>query len=1168
MEEIPRSTKESIVKEEISQLYQQGFITEEEFHRFMQTYQQYRMQRIKEIAQQLREQEGPVDILEPQSADSSNELIESPAIKTEQTVPSTQKPVKETKEKQSKPKKSSEQIRERNITWLLSMGVVFLLISGLVVATSTWDQMGALMKVVTLLGVSLFFLGLSIVSGKFLKIDKTAFAFLTLGSLLLPIGILAIGYFGLLGYYLTIGGEGRYILGMMCTLIPLPLYMRNAIANRSRLFVWIFFLFLSFFVGFLFAAIQVPRDLFYLFIMIYNAGLLYVYHRFHRQQQSKILLFLKELPAYAQLNLIVSTLLMLVIFEQELFYSFNVLLTALLYMAMVFVYNTKAYQFVFIALFAYGVFQFTESSWLQSIDLFVYALLGAGYLAFAYIMRKNTFVEKVFHYTAGIISLFAFIYISFQGLMIREGSDSWTLLLAYFVIAGTYIYLSNITNRQVFRWLAPVFLVSVGIQLWNTAIEPYFIISWHFFMFIYAALLFFMIGFRRQWKYLQAIGTSTYYVSAGVMLFTLLYGWLLGEFIELAIMLVLLGILSLLVSTSAKVVEKQVAVWLHAISWILALFVIYPEVVEQIPAYQVRLDIPFHVAVSSIVLLAVCKVWDHTNRPGLAQAAFYVGQVGYYIAVLQAVFYYYNDGQLVRSFIFLIGIGLAYWLVQRSRLQPLWSLVSVITLFFYMSLYSFFPIDSVEGYAWYMMFAPVLLLVVDGYGGKYIRELKPYFFWLAHVTLIGVMLFLCIDSIFDHSIHPTIMLITLTIYLYSTFVKKKEWQIKLFLYAAMSMIPWLIMMHILYYNIISQLPIEYAAIIASILFFGVWWFAPSVWKKRMEWYMIPFIHVNLLVTVITLSIETVVEIIILIGWMVLSLYLLHVRKWLVFSLVPVIASIIMWMQQEWIIETDQLMVVSLLFFILLIGTGKYLFTSLYTELENKVTEVDWYTVGALFYVAYEFILSLTVDNVWLRVIPFLMIACWLSLQINRLQKGIEKKIYITLSGVSILPAYYLVLSEYLDLVTPLLHAELRALPILILSILLATRTWKDKKQVMNHIQTVILVVITVYLIHDAIQSSTIWDALIIGTLSLAAFLLGMKFQIKSYFFVGLGTLLFNVIYQTRPYWGNMPWWGYLLIVGLLLIAIASYNEWQKQRESEGKLVQFMKKIIARLKEWN
>ncbi|MDV2887710.1 hypothetical protein RYX45_21305, partial [Alkalihalophilus pseudofirmus] len=88
----------------------------------------------------------------------------------------------------------------------------------------------------------------------------------------------------------------------------------------------------------------------------------------------------------------------------------------------------------------------------------------------------------------------------------------------------------------------------------------------------------------------------------------------------------------------------------------------------------------------------------------------------------------------------------------------------------------------------------------------------------------------------------------------------------------------------------------------------------------MEWFMIPFINVNLLITVTTLSIETIVEIIILIAWMVLSLYLLHVRKWLVFSLVPVIASIIMWIQQEWITETDQLMVVSVLFFILLIGT--------------------------------------------------------------------------------------------------------------------------------------------------------------------------------------------------------------------------------------------------------
>src|SRR5699024_8056210 len=136
--------------------------------------------------------------------------------------------------------KTPEQLRERNITWLLILGVTFLLISGLVIATSSWNQMGSLLKVITLLGVSIFFLGLSGISSKFLKIEKTAFAFLTLGSLFLPIAIIGIGYFGLFGDYLTLTGEGRYWLGIICTLVPLPLYARNAYQTKSKLFIWIF----------------------------------------------------------------------------------------------------------------------------------------------------------------------------------------------------------------------------------------------------------------------------------------------------------------------------------------------------------------------------------------------------------------------------------------------------------------------------------------------------------------------------------------------------------------------------------------------------------------------------------------------------------------------------------------------------------------------------------------------------------------------------------------------------------------------------------------------------------------------------------------------------------------------------------------------------------------
>ncbi|UOR10466.1 hypothetical protein [Halobacillus amylolyticus] len=336
----------------------------------------------------------------------SRQAVSEPAVKQETLSQVTAPDERETQPKekpakQQKPKKvrTREQVRERNITWSLILGVVLLLISGLVLATSQWEQMGSVMKVFSISFVSLFFLGLSFISRKYLRIEQTAFAFLTLGSMLVPIVILAIGYFELLGNYLSLYGDGRYVLGLMGAVLPLPLYIRNAYMHHSRLFVWISFIFSSLTVGFGLSALELPVDAFYLLLMVFNGVLLLFHHQYKERKQLQ--LFMTEVPLYTQANLILSTLLMLVLFENELFYSFNLLLTASLYMAMVFVYKTKEYQFVFSALLAYGVYQLVEHSVLQSVDLVVYGAAGLLYIGFAYAWRSHTFVNKAFMYTSG-----------------------------------------------------------------------------------------------------------------------------------------------------------------------------------------------------------------------------------------------------------------------------------------------------------------------------------------------------------------------------------------------------------------------------------------------------------------------------------------------------------------------------------------------------------------------------------------------------------------------------------------------------------------------------------------------------------------------------------------------------------------------------------------------
>ena len=81
----------------------------------------------------------------------------------------------------------------------------------------------------------------------------------------------------------------------------------------------------------------------------------------------------------------------------------------------------------------------------------------------------------------------------------------------------------------------------------------------------------------------------------------------------------------------------------------------------------------------------------------------------------------------------------------------------------------------------------------------------------------------------------------------------------------------------------------------------------------------------------------------------------------------------------------------------------------------------------------------------------------------------------------------------------------------------------------------------------------------------------MQYRIKSYFFVGIGVLLLNVLLQTRPYWGNFPWWGYLIIAGLTLIGFASFYELQKQKKDKDKksfLQTKKEQLIKKFKDWD
>ncbi|WP_082235546.1 hypothetical protein [Halobacillus massiliensis] len=1138
MAPLPEDRNNEVFKARLGKLWNTGYITDEEYDKLLFANRQY-----AEHLQQLEEER--LSELKKQT-----ELERERAASKEEVQPV-----------QVKKEKSAEEIRERNITWSLILGVSLLLITGLIVATSQWEQMGPLMKVFSIAFVSLFFFGLSHITGKFLKITKTAFAFLTLGSLLIPIGILAIGYFELFGNYFSLFGEGRYLLGLMGTLLPLPLYIRIAFSHNSRLYVWISLVFLSLTAGFALGALPLSVDAFYMLLMLFNATLLLAYVRY--RHNGKLAIFMKEVPLYAQLNLVLSTLLMLFFFESEVFYSFNLLLTASIYMAMVFVYRTKEYQFVFSVMIVYAVYQLVEHSPLLSVDAVVYALAGLIYLGFAYAFKNHTFVEKVFRYTSGVVSCCAFFYISYESILLRGEVESWLLLTAYAIITANYLLLSNLTKYPVFQYMTPLFFFITIWQLWElTEFGPLFL-----FMFLTASITLIYPGLWAENRWLKAVKESTFYASALVLGCSLIYGTNEHLYGYSSFMFFSLGILAYVTKRKTEIEDiKRTAIWIQPISWLLAAAVLYMPLVRWIPAYEDGLALPFHLALTGLILLAVHIGWKKAMEEGLSTAAFYTGQGTYILAMLLLINPHQTDTVFIRPLLLLIGIGVMYWLVQFVSYKILWGFVSVTVLGFYISLLDTINITTFNAFLIYMAFAPVVLLWLGEWGEKKWKGMRPYFYWLGHGIQPLIIALLLLNQIGNESVSPFLLLVPLSLYSYSALTAGSEWKIKLMLYAALTTLFLLLLTMSDFYNLLQSVSAIYIFLVTSVLITGIWAAVPHVWKKRIDWYIVPFSILGLYLIAEREGWWLGYDWILSFGYVLLILFFLHKRDWSIIRLIPLFLTLVLWEKAgaDW----DRVLYIIALsgFSLILLAAGRY-FHKLLAGPGNRADAYSWI---ALLYIAYLNYLVIWEENVWLRVLPVVLLSIWFFVNAVKWAQPYVDKVFNTGGAASLYIVYLLLLHDYQTYIPDLIQAELQVLPLLGVLALMRKKTWQEFASAMYYIQFGAVLLIAAYLVVDAIQSHTIWDAWIIGGLSLISMIAGMQLRMKSYFFVGMGVLIFNVLYQTRPYWGNLPWWVYLLFAGFLLIGIASYNEWQKQQNdsSNKPVAKKMKRLWLAFKKWD
>ena len=197
----------------------------------------------------------------------------------------------------------SKLIKERNITIILSLGIVLILLAAIILATSTWSLMSNGVKTIALLMVSILFFLMSRFTEKKLKIIKTSFAFWILGNLFLPVILLSIGFFKLLGNYLSIGGQGRYVYGIISSAICLIFFSYSIKKYKKVTFTWITLIDSEILYWFILKQLNINYNMELLMLLIYTLMLSGIYHKLNKTQ-SIYHFVTKTIKYYVLINLV------------------------------------------------------------------------------------------------------------------------------------------------------------------------------------------------------------------------------------------------------------------------------------------------------------------------------------------------------------------------------------------------------------------------------------------------------------------------------------------------------------------------------------------------------------------------------------------------------------------------------------------------------------------------------------------------------------------------------------------------------------------------------------------------------------------------------------------------------------------------------------------------
>lgn len=163
-----------------------------------------------------------------------------------------------------------------------------------------------------------------------------------------------------------------------------------------------------------------------------------------------------------------------------------------------------------------------------------------------------------------------------------------------------------------------------------------------------------------------------------------------------------------------------------------------------------------------------------------------------------------------------------------------------------------------------------------------------------------------------------------------------------------------------------------------------------------------------------------------VGYVILILFFMHRRKWSLARFIPLLLSLALLNEVSLDWERSAFVTVMVISFGILLVAGRYF----HRLLIGPKIEADAYTWTALFYIGYLNLTTMMDENVWIRVIPVLLLSIWFLFNAKKWVQPLLGKSFITLGFGCLYAGYIIVLLDYHALIPDLIEAELQVLPVL------------------------------------------------------------------------------------------------------------------------------------------